>query len=305
MTPRLGLFAALVALAAPLSAPPAIAQETPDGAVRTDRDGSLRIAARASADNVQVGEPFTVGVVVQGAGEAGSSMPQLLDPGESWEQLEVARIESSGPGGEVRAYYRLVAWEAGRLELPTLRVESQGDPVRSVTVQLPAPWVRSVLPDEADAADLKLRGPRPPLESGWPWWLWALLALLAAALGIWWWRRHRAGEVATVDDAVEGPGPDELARDALVALRQRAVEGELGAAEFYDRLEEILRQYLAATREWPPTRPTRSSAWLRRDSMRELHRHAVFSRFGGVDSGGERLVSDADVSLDWLAEDAA
>ena len=305
MTRRLGLCAALLALAAPSSAPPpAIAQETPDGAVRTDRDGSLRIAARASADNVQVGEPFTVGVVVQGAGEAGSTFPQLLEPGESWEQLEVARIESSS-SGEIRAYYRLVAWEAGRLELPTLRVDSHGDPMRSVSVQLPAPWVRSVLPDEADAADLKLRGPRPPLESGWPWWVWALLALLAAALVAWWWRKHRADAAAAVEETVEGPGPDELARDALVALRQRAMEGGLSAAEFYDRLEEILRQYLSATREWPSTRPVRSAAWLGRDAMRELHRHAVFSRFAGVEAEGERLVSDADVSIDWLTEDAA
>ncbi len=307
MSGRLFVFAALLGPVA-LSgfAPPPSTQETRDGAVRTDRDGPLRVAARVSVDTVQVGEPFTIGVVVRSAGEPGPTIPQLLEPGERWEQLEVARIESSRTeAGETRAYYRLVAWEAGRLELPALRVEARGERVRSAEVELPAPWVRSVLSGEAEAAELKLRGPRPPLQSGWPWWIWALLALLAAAIAAWWWRMHRG----TTGDAelhdVEVPDPAELAREALVALRERAVAGELGAGEFYDRLEEILRAYLADTRDWPATRPVRSAAWARRDAMRELHRHAIFSRFAGVEADGKRLVSDADVSLDWVTEDTA
>ena len=97
----------------------------------------------------------------------------------------------------------------------------------------------------------------------------------------------------------------ERARAALLALRERAAAGELGAAAFYDRLEEILREYLAGTREWPPTRPVRASAWTARGAMRELHRHAVMSRFAGVEAPGPRLLADVDVSLDWLAKDAA
>lgn len=301
MTGRLLVWAALLGLAAPAGA-----QESPDGGARTDRDGSLRIAARASADTVQVGEPFTIGVVVVGAGEPGPSIPQLLEPGDAWEQLEVARIDTSATDrDEVRAYYRLVAWKPGRLELPVMRVEVRGESERAVQVDLPAPWVRSVLPDQAEAAELKLRGPRPPLESGWPWWIWLLLALLAAALAAWWWRMHGATEDAEPGAELEAPEPAELAREALVALREQAAAGELGAGEFYDRLEEILRAYLAATRDWPATRPVRSAAWARRDAMRELHRHAVFSRFAGVEADGPRLVTDADVSLDWLTGDAA
>lgn len=306
MTGRLLVWAALLGLAAPAGA-----QEPPDGGARTggartDRSGSLRIAARASADTVQVGEPFTIGVVVVGAGEPGPSIPQLLEPGDDWEQLEVARIEPSATDrDEVRAYYRLVAWEPGRLELPVLRVEARGEEEQAVQIELPAPRVRSVLPDEAEAAELKLRGPRPPLESGWPWWTWLLLALLAAALAAWWWQRHRATEDAEPGTELEEPAPAELAREALEALREQAAAGELGAGEFYDRLEEILRAYLAETRDWPMTRPVRSAAWTRRDAMRELHRHALFSRFAGVEADGPRLVTDADVSLDWLSEDAA
>ncbi|MFW6039492.1 MAG: hypothetical protein ACOC9N_00275 [Gemmatimonadota bacterium] len=282
------------------------AQEASDETVRVARAGSLRVAARASADTVEVGEPFTIGVVVRGGEGSGPAIPRLLEAGESWEQLEVARIESTETeAGEIRAYYRLVAWEPGRLELPVLRIEDGGGDDRAVEVELPGPRVRSVLPEGAAAEELKLRGPRAPLESGRPWWVWALLALLAAALAAWWWRRHLAADDAEDDETRDVPDPAELARDALVALRERAAAGELGAGEFYDRLEEILRRYLAASHEWPPTRPVRSAAWARRDAMLELHRRAVFSRFAGVEADERRLVSDADVSLEWITGDAA
>lgn len=301
MTGRLALYAVLVGLTAPAAG----AQEALDDAARTDRDGPLRIAAVASVDTVQVGEPFTVGVVVS-AGESQPAIPQLLDAGDDWEQLEVARIEpASAEENRTRAYYRLVAWKPGRVALPVLRVESRGEVARAVEVELPGPWVRSVLPDEAASDELKLRGPRPPLESGWPWWVWALLVLVAAALAVWWWRRHQAVEDEEVRELPDARDPAELAREALVALRESAAAGKLDAGEFYDRLEHILRTYLAETRDWPVTRPIRSAAWIDRDTMRDLHRHAVFSRFAGVEAEGGRLVSDADVSLDWLTEDAA
>lgn len=288
------------------AAAPAGAQGPQGEAVRTDRDGPLRIVARVSADTVQVGEPFTVGVVVVGTGGSGPAIPQLLEPGEDWEQLEVARIEApESEDAGTRAYYRLVAWTPGRVALPVLRVEARSEPRRVVEVELPGPWVRTVLPAEAGAGALRLRGPRPALESGWPWWIWVLLAVLAAAVAARWWRRHRATAETERRDAADVPDPAERARDALVALRERAAAGKVSAGPFYDRLEEILRAYLAETRDWPVTLPVRSAAWTDRDSMRELHRHAVFSRFAGVPTDGKRLVSDADVSLDWLTKDAA
>ncbi|HSM09210.1 MAG TPA: hypothetical protein VLA33_09365 [Gemmatimonadota bacterium] len=279
----------LGALLAPTfgSAGPAAAQEAP------------RVAVRLSADTVRVGDPFTVGIVVVGAHDV--RLPPLLDVAESWEQLEVARIESEDDG--VRAYYRLVAWQAGALELPNLVMSTDGNLARQFRIELQGPVVRSVLP--AGAGDeVELRGPRPPLDRGFPWLL-ALALLLVALVFAWWlWRRRASARTATEESAGD-PGAAELARAALVALHARVEAGELGGAAVYDRLEEILREYLAGTREWPPGRPVRASSWTARGAMRELHRHAVLSRFAGVEAAATRLLTDVETSLDWLTKDAA
>jgi hypothetical protein len=261
--------------------------------------GAVRTAVRLSADTVLVGEPFTVGVIALASDTL--RFPPLLDPGDNWEQLEVVRIEA-GDGGERRAYYRLVAWESGRLQLPELALRLGAQSPRTLRLPLPAPFIQSVLP--ADARQVELRGPRPPRGEGFPWWV-LLAALLALALAVWWWRRRRTDAGSAQEAEAQPPDAAERARAALVALRQRASSGELAAAEFYDRLEAILRTYLAETREWPPARPTRAASWLDRGAMRDLHRQAVVSRFAGVNAPDERLVADADLSLDWLSKDAA
>lgn len=278
-----------------VGARPALAQDVRD----VPGGGALRTAVRLSADTVGVGEPFTVGVVATASDSI--RFPPLLETGERWEQLAVARIER-GDGGETRAYYRLVAWEAGRLELPALQV-STGDPAgRTFGVNLPSPWVRSVLP--ADAEDVKLRGPRPPFSDSRSLWLWLAIAAILALAAWWWWRRRTSRDVA-VPEPVEAVSARERALAALGALRAEAAVGERPAAAFYDRLEEILRTYLAESHEWPPTRPVRASAWLSRGAMKELHRHAVMSRFAGVEATGDRRLADVDSSIDCLSKDAA
>jgi len=282
----LGVGLIPVVMAAPR---PALAQQAPMG------------GARLSADTVRVGEPFTLGVVV--AGGDGVELPPLLDVAEAWEQLSVARVES-GEDGRLRAYYTLVAWETGRLSLPDLVVASAGRAGREYRVELPGPYVRSVLPVGAED-DLKLRGPRPPLDRGFPWLL-ALALLLAALAAAWWWRRRRrAADAAGELESPSAPGAGDLARAALVGLRADVELGRVGGAEFYDRLETILRAYLAGAHEWPPTRPVRAASWSTWSAMRELHRHAVLARFGGVGATAGRLLADVDASLDWLVKDAA
>lgn len=272
----------------------------PGGAEQAAAQEAPRVAVRLSADTVRVGDPFTVGVVVAGRDDV--RLPPLLDVAENWEQLEVARIEP-GQDGAVRAYYRLVAWQTGALELPDLVVQTAGNAAREFRIELAGPFVQSVLPAGAED-DLALRGPRPPLDGGFPWLLALALLLVALAIAWWWWRRRATGQSVAEESAAE-PGAAELARAALVALRARVEAGELGGAAFYDRLEEILREYLAGTREWPPGRPVRASSWTARGAMRELHRHAVLSRFAGVEAAAARLLTDVEASLDWLMKDAA
>jgi hypothetical protein len=272
-------------------AAPLRAQQAPNGA--------LRAAAVLSADTVRVGEPFSVGVVATGSDAV--RFPPLLDSGDAYEQLELADVQSTG--AETRAYYRLVAWEAGPLELPPVTIATAGQGARALDVALPGPEVVSVLP--ADAENLLLRPPRPPGGEAFPWWMLILGALLAAALGWWIWRRLHPPAEALATAA--GPVPDaaQRAREALAALRLAADGGGLPAPEFYDRLEVILRRYLVETRAWPATRPVRSARETAVGAMRDLHRQAILSRFAAVGAPAERLLVDADASLHWIDEDAA
>ncbi len=279
----------------------ALVASTLGGAEQAAAQEPPRVAVRLSADTVRVGDPFTVGVVIVGGNDV--RLPPLLDVAESWEQLEVARVEVGEDAG-IRAYYRLVAWQVGALELPDLVVSTDGDAAREFRIELPGPFVRSVLPAGAED-DLALRGPRPPLDGGFPWLLALALLLVALAIAWWWWRRRRATGQADEEESVVEPDAAERTRAALVALGARVEAGELGGAEFYDRLEAILREYLAGTRDWPPGRPVRASSWTARGAMRELHRHAVLTRFAGVEAVATRLLTDVETSLDWLTKDAA
>jgi hypothetical protein len=295
---RVGVLVAALAIA-PVRAPLSGATVFQAQAQGREGAGALRVVTRLSADTVRVGEPFTVGVVATSGDSV--QLPRLLETGDAWEQLEVGRIERGGDG-EVRAYYRVVAWEAGQLELPSIDVATGGAAGRSYAVRLPAPWVRTVLP--ADAEDVKLRGPRPPIDDGFSWLPWLLLAALAVALW-WWWRRQRAVDVVAEETRPAELAPRERALAALAALREDAAKDGLPAAAFYDRLEEILRRYLAEARDWPPTRPVRASAWPSPGAMRELQRHAVMARFAGAAAAEDRRRDDVDTSIAWLRKDEA
>jgi len=259
--------------------------------------GAMRATAVLSADTVRVGEPFTLGVII--SSDDPPSVPQLLPSGEGWEQLEVARIETVG--SEVRAYYPLIAWQTDPIQLPDLTVSTGSGGEREFSVRLPIPVIRSVLPSAE--MSLLLQPPRPPLDEGFPWGL-LLAALIVAALCLWWLKHRTTSAAADESPMADVPDAGSLAREALVALRGDAEAGTVAAAGFYDRLEQILRRYLAGTRAWPASHPVRASRELATDDMGPVHRQALLARFAAVAWPPGRLVSDADSSLEWLGEDA-
>jgi hypothetical protein len=259
--------------------------------------GAMRASAVLSADTVRVGEPFTLGIII--SSDEPVRMPQLLPSGDGWEQLEVARIQTAD--SEVRAYYPLIAWQTDPIQLPDLTVSTGSDGDREFSVRLPIPVISSVLPS-AEESPL-LQPPRPPLDAGFPWGL-LLAALILAALCLWWLAHRTTSAAAGEAPPADVPDARSQARDALLALRGDAEAGTVPAAGFYDRLEEILRRYLAGTRGWPASRPVRASRELATTDMGVVHRQALLARFAAVAWPSRRLVSDADSSLEWLGEHA-
>lgn len=250
------------------------------------QSAALRAVAAVHPPAVRVGEPFVLGVTVRAAPGAGVAFPDRIELPEGLEQAEPMELRADPEAGAWRGYYRLVAWSAGEVTPPELRVRvtSAAGEGRTLTVRPPPVEVRSVLPESAE--DLDLRGARPYLEAaGSPWW-WVALGALLVALGLWWWRRRRARADRGPEAAEETERPAERALRELEAVRRRWEAGRLEGPAFFDEWSEVLRRYAAATRTWPAGTPLGQLA----NGDRELAgavRRAELVRFARLRAGRE------------------
>jgi len=266
-----------------------------------------RAAAALDPDTVRVGEPFTLGLSVAGAGDDELHFPPLLPLEGRLEQLRAPEVRWDGGAGVWRAYYRLVAWEAGEWSLPGLSVATVGG---DVEVDVPPVHVTSVLPPTPERP-LPLEGPRGPVPlHGFPWWL--LLLLLAVALL--WWLARRLRERGTPSEE-EWVDPAFAAREALDRLVAELQVGRLDIPEFYDGLERVVRGYLAARWGWSEVLPVRDFVHAHGTGSRSRLRDAVLSmegraglvRFAHLATSQDAALRDADTCREWVgaAEDAA
>jgi hypothetical protein len=197
-------------------------------------------------DTVTVGQPFRVVLRIRAPQGATVTFPNGPDSASTIEAVDPrqlrALVDSTGNGGvDETASYRVVAWDVGTQPLALGDVIVKvGATERRVPLTDLKVYVRSVLP--ADSAQRVPKPPRDIFEFGRPWWVWALIELLAAAIVgglLWWWwkRRRRTGE----------PTADPLA-DAEAAFerveRLRLLEaGE--RSRYVALMVEVLRDYLA------------------------------------------------------------
>lgn len=295
----LGLVTGLVGLAT-ASAAQEVSRSTPDSGPRT--------AAVLSPDTVRVGDPFTLGLSIAGSQDADVQFPPLIALGAELEQLRPVEVEwNSDEGGQWRARYRLAAWKAGTWKLPDVQVEMRGT---EVSLSPPRVHVTTVLP-AASEGPLPLDGPRGPRRiRGFPWWL---LLLLLALLFLWWLLRR----LGRTEEEEEEPGwtdPAVAAREALARLKRDLESGQVDLAAFYDGLEEVLREYLAARRGWPSERPVREfvdqAAEDRRlegveAGLRSLQGRSGLVRFAHVEAAEAIALTDADACLAWVDSEEA
>jgi len=250
----------------------------------------------ASVDTVLVGEPFLVGVSVRAAPGVRVSFPPALTTRDDFVQVGPAAMSRADSAPEQwRAYYRVVGWKAGPLKLPDLTIQlASAAGSGSLTVSIPAPFVRSVLP--ADTAGLELRSARGPIPPGFPW-LWLLLVLLALILVVVYVRRRLRREEPV--PVVPELSPAEEALAALEKLRAEREAGQLAAARHFDRLEGILRTYVGATREWAPGKPVNRVAGEDEELIKALRRSAL-ARFGRLGENEERELAAVGACRAWI-----
>jgi hypothetical protein len=118
------------------------------------------------------------------------------------------------------------------------------DRSRKVLLAEPVPiTVKSVLLDTSDSADIKPLKPQYEFERNirkYVYWGIAVLGLLLAYFGIWWWLRKRR----VLGDQVDRRTPWEIAFAELAQLEQKNYLTGSKFKEYYFELTEIGRKYL-------------------------------------------------------------
>ncbi|HEX2166888.1 MAG TPA: DUF4381 family protein [Longimicrobiales bacterium] len=199
-------------------------------------------------ETITVGDVFHAAVRIDLAEGARIGAPDSLDLVADVEHAgrREVRTDTAGGGRSVTVMYPLAAWRPGTYELPPVAlriVDGQRD--TTLHVSLPTFEVTSVLP--ADTSGIEAQPPKDVLGANRLWWpiLLALLiaALIAAALYMWWKRRRGAEEPVVFTPAVP---PLDVALAQLAALRREGLIERGEFREFYARLTETLRHYVAA-----------------------------------------------------------
>lgn len=226
---------AAMALAALLALPgwPAAAQEAADRELRAERT--------LEAERFQPGAPIVLRLRATAPEGAAIRLPALDRTLGPFEVRDVRPVPA-GPGAAALDAV-IVAWDAGALELPEMKVEATLADGGTRTATVPARTVElaSLLGEDMPLTELAsdIRGPVDIATRGWAWWLGAAL-LAVASLGLAWWLRGRRHA-----PPAEPPlPPAEWARRELDRLDADALPARGEVDAFFVRLSAIVRTYV-------------------------------------------------------------
>ena len=204
----------------------------------------VQMGYRVSPDTVLIGQQFNLFIKVHAPTGVRFEFPTGPD---TTTQNGIRPVELRGEklvtmlADTAVALYHLTAWDIGvqPLRFPDVRITFAGQE-RRLPLAGALVFVKSVLP-----ADTSLRVPKPPrpviVLPVFNWLLW--LALLAAAIVaglLWWaWRRYRNRPKPPVD-------PYAHAQQEFARIEQRRLLEDGNYAEYYARMLDVAREYLAA-----------------------------------------------------------
>jgi len=227
-----------------------LAQElgAPGDAAAAEVLAPVTVAATASADEVTVGETFTI--ELKALGPPGTSYRFAAEASEDEIELrtpEPAAAGDSAPAPEPGTHrYEAEIFALGEVEIPPIPVRyrlADGTEGEAETEPIVLK-VASLLPREADEQKLvDIQGPQR-VGIGRAFWLALIVALLLGAGLVTWLVRRRRKETAPAATPVPQTPPDV---EALAALDALAASGLLEARafrEFYIRLTAVAKRYL-------------------------------------------------------------
>lgn len=255
-----------------------------------------------SKDSVSVGDRFNLTVFIGHDGSRMALFPHNLRP-DSLNRiqapfilgdLEIIRVVQQGNkpyinGGQIDS----VVYEVTTFALDTARVA--GIPVGLATeidtlFGMGAPVevkVGSLVP--ADAAELKDITPLAEFPRSWWPWIIGVLALLAVAAGIWWWRRKTDAEVEVAEPISDTPPYDEAVQ-RLTRLESFDLNDPKSVKPFYVELTDILRTYVGRRAHVPALESTTRELMNR---LRQLVQDEVVT--GDVLAEIDTVLSHADM----------
>lgn len=269
------------------------------------QDSATVVGMRTEPDTVTVGDRFRAAVFVRAPAGARVALAVAPAADGAYQAVGEARAYPPDSAGVHRAVATMVVWitDPPANARAEARVTLPDGAVRTFPVQLPLPFVRSVLP--ADSAQ-----PRPPkdiVETPRGDWRWAyvLAAVLAAlALLAWWlWRRRRRPSAAPPLD------PREHALAELDRLRASGLlESDVEA--FAAGTSAVVRAF-AATAD-PRLGPDLTTSELldrliesgtRGEDVDAIERaltQADLAKFARRPPGRERALQDWEASRRWV-----
>ena len=196
-------------------------------------------------DTVRIGDSFRVTVGIRAPRGATIAFPRATDSTSTVQSLDPVVVRTSADTTAVEQYadYRVAAWDVGAqpIHLDDVVIRLNGTE-RHVPLAKYTVFVRSVLPQ--DSAQRVPKPPRALFESSvFPWWIWALIAAAAIAVGVlvwWWWRRRRTGVAAVAID------PYVRATTEFQRIEALGLVDAGERARYVTLMIEVVRDYLAA-----------------------------------------------------------
>jgi hypothetical protein len=268
-------IALLAAMAVPLLAAARAAHaQSSIAPARTELDGLVVTAtvedaaddsdAADAAQGLEVGEPVTIRLRLEGAAAARATIESPRTLGD-FEVLSVAQPARTADGA-LEATIVLSTLESGERTPPPLPLRwlVEGS-IRRGEAALPTLAIASLVGEEFDPAEFRdIAGELAPPRAGPPWLMLAAVALLLlAAVGAILWGILRRGPAAP-------PEPDAWALAELARLSTEGLPARREYGPFADRLSGIVRRYASLRFAIPAEKLTT------REFLRAAESHAEF-----------------------------
>ena len=212
-----------------------------------DAPAPVQVRVTATPDTVTIGQRFRLSIELQV--QPGYEVV-LAQPAERLGEFDVIDFgeqprETRGADMLIVRWFTLAGFEVGHkiVEAPPVKYRRPNEELVDAPAAHAVVTVESVLPKDAAATDVRdIRGPEAAPIDWRPYQVGAgVLAFLGACGGLlWWWLRGRHRTAPPPPQR----SPQEIAREALRALKGQGLSERGDWKEYYSTLSNIIRVYL-------------------------------------------------------------